>query len=66
MVINRITFVGALFLALVAVLPVLAQSVTHVSTFAVGGSSVLIVVGVVLDTIRQIDSQLTMRDYEEI
>jgi preprotein translocase subunit SecY len=66
MVINRITFVGALFLALVAVLPVLAQNATHVSTFSIGGSSVLIVVGVVLDTIRQIDSQLTMRDYEEI
>jgi preprotein translocase subunit SecY len=66
MVLNRITFVGALFLALVAVLPVIAQNASHVSTFAVGGSSVLIVVGVVLDTIRQIDSQLTMRDYEEI
>lgn len=66
MVSNRITFVGATFLALVAVLPVLAQNASHVSTFAVGGSSVLIVVGVVLDTIRQIDSQLTMRDYEEI
>jgi preprotein translocase subunit SecY len=66
MVINRITFVGALFMALVAVLPVLAQNASHVSTFSVGGSSVLIVVGVVLDTMRQIDSQLTMRDYEEI
>lgn len=65
-VINRITFVGALFLAIMAVLPVLGQTLTHVNTFAVGGSSVLIVVGVVLDTIRQIDSQLTMRDYEEI
>lgn len=62
---NRITFVGALFLALIAVLPVIGQTVTHVSTFAVGGASVLIIVGVVLDTIRQIDSQLTMRDYEE-
>lgn len=65
-VINRITFVGALFLGLMAVLPVIGQNITHVSTFAIGGSSVLIVVGVVLDTIRQIDSQLTMRDYEEI
>lgn len=65
-VINRITFVGALFLGLMAVLPVVGQNLTGVQTFAIGGSSVLIVVGVVLDTIRQIDSQLTMRDYEEI
>lgn len=65
-VINRITFVGAIFLALMAVLPVIGQNITHVQTFAIGGSSVLIVVGVVLDTIRQIDSQLTMRDYEQI
>jgi len=66
MVINRITFVGALFLGAVAVLPVIGQSMNPGSTFAIGGSSVLIVVGVVLDTIRQIDSQLTMRDYDEI
>lgn len=65
-VLNRITFVGALFLASIAVLPVVAQSVTGAGGFAIGGASVLIVVGVVLDTIRQIDSQLTMRDYEEI
>jgi preprotein translocase subunit SecY len=65
-VINRITFVGALFLGLMAVLPVVGQNLTNVQTFTIGGSSVLIVVGVVLDTIRQIDSQLTMRDYEEI
>lgn len=65
-VINRITFVGALFLGLMAVLPVVGQNLTEVQTFTIGGSSVLIVVGVVLDTIRQIDSQLTMRDYEEI
>lgn len=65
-VINRITFVGALFLALVAILPTIGQNVFHLYTFSIGGSSILIVVGVVLDTIRQIDSQLTMRDYEEI
>jgi preprotein translocase subunit SecY len=65
-VVNRITFVGALFLAVIAILPVLGENISHVNTFSVGGSSVLIVVGVVLDTMRQIDSQLTMRDYEEI
>ena len=65
-VLNRITFVGALFLGLIAVLPFIAQAMTNVTTMAIGGASVLIVVGVVLDSIRQIDSQLTMRDYDEI
>lgn len=66
MVLNRITFVGAIFLAFIAILPILGQSITNLNTFSIGGASVLIVVGVVLDTISQIDSQLTMRDYEQI
>ncbi|MFA6097806.1 MAG: preprotein translocase subunit SecY [Candidatus Paceibacterota bacterium] len=65
-VLSRITFVGALFLGLIAVLPFIAKAMTNVTTMAIGGASVLIVVGVVLDSIRQIDSQLTMRDYDEI
>jgi preprotein translocase subunit SecY len=65
-VLNRITFLGASFLGLIAVLPFIGQAVTHVTTMAVGGAAVLIVVGVVLDSIRQIDSQLTMRDYDEM
>lgn len=65
-VLNRITFIGAAFLGLIAVLPFIAQAMTNVTTMAIGGASVLIVVGVVLDSIRQIDSQLTMRDYDEI
>lgn len=63
-VINRVTLVGSLFLGIIAVLPFLTQSATNISSIAVGGASVLIVVGVVLDTIRQIDAQLSMRDYE--
>jgi preprotein translocase subunit SecY len=65
-VLNRITFTGAIFLGLIAVLPFAGQAMTNITTMAVGGASVLIVVGVVLDVIRQIDSQLTMRDYDEL
>lgn len=65
-VLNRITFLGAAFLGLIAVVPFIAQGLTNVTTLAVGGASVLIVVGVVLESIRQIDSQLTMRDYDEL
>lgn len=65
-VLNRITFLGAVFLGLIAVLPFIGQAMTNVTTMAIGGAAVLIVVGVVLDTIRQIDSQLTMRDYDEM
>jgi len=65
-VLNRITFLGALFLGLISVLPFVVEAVTNVTTIAIKGASVLIVVGVVLDSIRQIDSQLTMRDYDEI
>ncbi|MEA2097752.1 MAG: preprotein translocase subunit SecY [Patescibacteria group bacterium] len=65
-VLNRITFLGATFLGLIAVVPFIAQGLTNVTTLAVGGASVLIVVGVVLESIRQIDSQLTMRDYDEL
>ncbi|MCK4799925.1 preprotein translocase subunit SecY [Candidatus Parcubacteria bacterium] len=65
-VLNRITFLGAAFLGLIAVVPFIAQGLTNITTLAVGGASVLIVVGVVLESIRQIDSQLTMRDYDEL
>ncbi|MCK4891097.1 MAG: preprotein translocase subunit SecY, partial [Candidatus Pacebacteria bacterium] len=65
-VLNRITFLGAFFLGLIAVLPFIGQAMTNVTNMAVGGASVLIVVGVVLESIRQIDSQLTMRDYDEL
>ncbi|MCK5084646.1 MAG: preprotein translocase subunit SecY [Candidatus Pacebacteria bacterium] len=65
-VLSRITFLGASFLGLIAVIPFIAQGLTNITTLAVGGASVLIVVGVVLESIRQIDSQLTMRDYDEL
>jgi len=63
-ILNRVLLVGAIFLGLIAVAPSIVQGVTGVTTFTVGGTSILIVVAVVLETIRQIDSQLTMREYE--
>lgn len=61
---NRIMLAGALFLGCVAVLPNILQRVTNISTLVVGGTSLLIVVAVVIETVKQIDAQLVMRDYE--
>lgn len=63
-VVNRITFTGALFLGFIAVLPLLLQAATGVTTLTIGGTALLIVVSVVLETMKQIESQLTMRQYE--
>ncbi len=63
-ILNRVLLVGAIFLGVIAIAPNIVQGVTGVTTFTVGGTSILIVVAVVLETIRQIDSQLTMREYE--
>ena len=65
-ILNRTLLVGALFLGTIAVLPSVVQGMTGITTFAflVGGTSILIVVSVLLETIRQIDAQLAMRDYE--
>ncbi|MCC7522664.1 preprotein translocase subunit SecY [Candidatus Uhrbacteria bacterium] len=63
-VINRITLGGALFLGAIAVAPIAAQAITGTSTIALGGTSLLIVVSVVIESIKQIESQLTMREYD--
>jgi preprotein translocase subunit SecY len=63
-VMNRIILAGALFLGLIAVLPVIIQQVSGIATLTVGGTSLLIVVAVIIETVKQIDSQLVMRDYE--
>lgn len=62
-ILMRTTFVGALFLAAVAVLPLAMQSITGNITFAIGGTALLIVVSVVLDLIKKLDAQLSMREY---
>ncbi len=64
-VVIRITFVGALFLGFIALLPSVAQAVTGVESLAIGGTSVLIVVSVILETAKQAESQLVGQDYEK-
>jgi preprotein translocase subunit SecY len=63
-VLSRITLAGALFLGSIAVLPLVVQAISGVTTLTIGGTALLIVVSVVLETMKQIESQLTMREYE--
>ncbi len=63
-VLNRITWFGALFLALITVLPSLLQTFTKISNVWFGGTSLLIMVGVALETVKQIESQMLMRHYK--
>jgi preprotein translocase subunit SecY len=63
-VLTRITLIGALFLGTVAVLPFFAAELTGVRTLQIGATSMLIVVGVAIDTMRQLEAQLMMRNYE--
>jgi len=65
-ILNRVLLIGAIFLATIAIAPSLVQGITHVQSFRflVGGTSLLIVVSVVLETMRQINAQLEMREYE--
>jgi preprotein translocase subunit SecY len=63
-VLMRITLVGALALGTVAVLPFIVAEITGVTALFLGGTSLLIVVGVAVDTMRQLEAQLMMRNYE--
>jgi preprotein translocase subunit SecY len=63
-VLNRITLIGALFLGIVAILPFLASAITGVQSLLLSATSMLIVVGVAVDTMRQLEAQLMMRNYE--
>lgn len=62
-VMSRITFVGAVFLVIIAILPTIISQFTALD-FNFGGTSLLIAVGVALDTVKQLDNQLLMRNYE--
>jgi preprotein translocase subunit SecY len=62
-ILSRVTFFGAFFLGIVAVLPVVVQAVTGLTAIQVGGTSLLIAVSVILDVIKKIDAQLSMREY---
>ena len=63
-IMTRITLAGAFFLAFIAVLPTLIADATHISGINFGGTALLIVVGVALDTMKQIESMVVMRHYE--
>jgi preprotein translocase subunit SecY len=60
---NRVLLTGATFLGLIAVLPLIVQEVTRSQNLVVGGASILILVAVIIDILKQIDSQLSMREY---
>lgn len=62
-ILTRITFVGALFLGFIAVLPLAMQAITGITALAIGGTALLIAVSVVLDLIKKIDAQISMREY---
>jgi preprotein translocase subunit SecY len=63
-ILNRITLPGSLFLAAIAIVPEIVLAVRGVRDFPFGGTTILISVGVALETMKQIDSQLMMRNYE--
>jgi preprotein translocase subunit SecY len=60
---NRVTLVGAVFLGVIAILPQIVRGATGITAFTVGGTSILIVVSVVLETMKAIDAQLSMYEY---
>lgn len=64
-VLYKITAVGALFLGLIAVFPVIAAKITGISDLVIGGTSVLIVVSVVLETFKVVEAQLIMKNYDK-
>lgn len=62
-IVGRITFIGAIFLSIVAILPLVFQKLTGNTTIALGGTALLIVVSVVVDILKKADAQLSMKSY---
>ncbi len=62
-IVTRITLIGALFLGVVAVLPIVVQGVTGITTLAIGGTALLIAVSVVLDLVKKVEAQISIREY---
>jgi preprotein translocase subunit SecY len=63
-ILNRITWAGALFLGFIAITPYIAELITGVRSLQLSSTGLLIVVGVVLDTMKQLEAQLLMRQYQ--
>jgi len=61
---HKVTLFGAIFLGMIAILPIIMQQTTGVTTFAIGGTSILIMVSVAIETMDTIEAQLIMREYE--
>lgn len=61
---SKITFIGAIFLGIVAVFPIIYSNVTNTQGLSLGGTTVLIVVGVALETMRTLESQMMMRHHK--
>ena len=65
-IVSKITFFGGVFLGLIAVLPIVTRTATHTQALSIGGTSILIVVAVVIETAKQIDAEITVREYEGV
>jgi len=65
-IINRVIFIGALFLGVIAVTPSIVQKITHVTTLTIGGTSVLIVVSVILELTRKLENVVQMHNYDKL
>ena len=63
-ILSRITLIGALFLAFIALLPIIYSNITGMHGLMLGGTSIIILVGVALETTKQIESQMMMRHYK--
>lgn len=62
-IVSRITFIGALFLGVVAVIPLIVQAISGITSLTIGGTALLIAVSVIIDLIKKIDAQLSLREY---
>jgi preprotein translocase subunit SecY len=65
-IINRLTLAGGVFLGLIAVLPSITQSLTGITALSIGGTGILIVVSVILETIKQVEAQVISKEYDSI
>ena len=63
-IMNRLTLFGGIFLAIIAIIPIIVGNFMGGVNMQFGGTSLLIVVGVALETVKQLESQLTMRNYQ--
>ena len=63
-ILSKVTLIGALFLAVIAIVPIIYGNVTGLVNLSMGGTSVIIMVGVALETVKQMESQMMMRHYK--